>query len=65
MNPRSRAVVVAALIVWAVVTPLVWRDLQRRTKEEVRGPKLLWRLASANLSGSVLYALVGRRNATP
>jgi hypothetical protein len=28
----------------------------------VRGRKWMWRLASANLTGSVAYFLVGRKN---
>jgi hypothetical protein len=54
-------VLVVTVLVWAVLAPLVWRDLQRRDAEDVRGPKWLWRLASTNLTGIVAYALIGRR----
>ena len=63
---RTKIVLVTvALVTWAVVTPFMWRDLARRRPDEVRGPKWLWRLASANLSGSVAYWLVGRRPRRP
>jgi hypothetical protein len=60
---RSRTkklAVVVAVLIWSVVTPLMWRDLRRRGPEQVRGPKWLWWIASANLSGSVAYWLFGR-----
>lgn len=63
MHQRNReAAVIIALVLWAVVTPFTWRDLERRTPEQVRGRKWMWRLASANLTGSVAYFLVGRKN---
>ena len=64
---RSRTktlVVVVVLAIWALVTPLMWRDLHRRVPEQVRGPKWAWWLASANLSGSASYWLFGRRPKT-
>jgi len=57
----KKLLVLAVLAVWAVVTPLMWRDLRRRSPDQTRGPKWLWWLASANLSGSVAYWLVGRK----
>ncbi len=47
---------------WAVITPLMRRDLRRRAPEQTRGPQWLWRMASANLSGSVAYWLFGRKS---
>ena len=63
---RSRTkvlIVLVAIGVWAVVTPYMWRDLRHRTSGQVRGPKWLWWVASANLSGSAAYWLLGRRPA--
>jgi len=57
---RTLAIVVA-VTAWVVVTPLVWRDLRNRPAEQVRGKKWMWRLATANLSGSIAYLLFGRR----
>jgi hypothetical protein len=64
MTGRNRKwVLVVVLTTWAVVTPLLWRDLQRRPPEQVRGRKWMWRVASANLTGSIAYFLFGRRPA--
>lgn len=64
MQRRHRTlVVVIAVSVWAVVTPFIWRDLRQRPADQVRGPKWLWWILSANLSGSVAYVLFGRRKA--
>jgi hypothetical protein len=52
--------VAVAVLVWAIVTPFMWRDLRRRPRDAVRGPKWLWWLSSLNLSGSVAYWLFGR-----
>jgi hypothetical protein len=63
---RSRArtlAIVVAVSVWAVVTPFLWRDLHRRPADQIRGPKWLWVILSANLSGTVAYFLFGRRPA--
>lgn len=59
------AIVAVALIVWAVVTPFMWRDLRQRSKDRVRGPKWLWWIASANLTGSLAYWLLGRKEIDP
>jgi len=37
----------------------MWRDLRRRSIDQIRGPKWLWWVASSNLSGSTAYWLVG------
>ncbi|HJX79027.1 PLD nuclease N-terminal domain-containing protein [Glutamicibacter sp.] len=37
-------------------------DLRKRPAEQVKGPKILWTLASAiNIFGPIAYFLVGRR----
>lgn len=47
-----------------VLATLAWRDLSRRSAEEVRGPKLLWRIVMMmNPGNSVAYWLFGRRRA--
>ena len=61
MRNRKVALVCVVVMVWAVVTPFMWRDLQGRTPEQLRGPKWLWWIASFNLSGSAAYWLCGRR----
>jgi hypothetical protein len=59
---RKALLVLAALAVWAAVTPFMWRDLRRRSPEQTRGPKWVWWIASSNLSGSVAYWLLGRKS---
>jgi hypothetical protein len=55
-------VLAAVAVVHVTVTALTWRDLRSRPAGQVRGPKSLWRLASAlNTTGSAAYWLFGRR----
>jgi hypothetical protein len=55
-------VLAAAAVVQAVVGTLTVRDISRRTPDQVRGPKLLWKLwAGSNTLGALGYWLVGRR----
>ena len=63
LTPRQRQAVVVAGAIEAVVTAAALRDLARRTRDEVRGPKLLWRLACVvQPFGPVAYLLLGRRS---
>jgi hypothetical protein len=56
------AVLAAVAVVHLTVTTLTWRDLRSRPAGQVRGPKMLWRVASAlNTTGSAAYWLFGRR----
>jgi hypothetical protein len=58
---QRRAAVIAGAVE-AVLTAAALRDLARRTPDQVRGPKLIWRLACAvQPVGPVAYFLVGRR----
>jgi hypothetical protein len=58
---RKTKLIGLVLVTWLIVTPFVWRDLKRRSADEVRGPKWLWRLASTNLTGSLAYFVIGRK----
>jgi len=61
---RRRNLLIVALLVHAVLVFLGWRDLSRRTDEQVRGPKLLWRILIALNSGnSIAYWTIGRKRA--
>lgn len=60
---QQRAIIVAGVIETALT---VWtlRDLSRRDASEVRGPKFLWRAASAvQPFGPMAYVAFGRRKA--
>jgi hypothetical protein len=63
MSKRKRWVLAAIVVpVQVVLAVLAWRDLSRRTDDQVRGKKLLWRLfVSLNPGNSVIYWLLGRR----
>jgi hypothetical protein len=53
------AILVPIEVVFAV---LAWRDMNRRTDEQVRGKKRLWRIfVSINPGNSIIYWLLGRR----
>lgn len=55
-------VIVAALAVHVTCWTLTWRDLAGRTDAQVRGRRVLWRVASAlNTTGSIAYWLFGRQ----
>ena len=58
----TRWVLALVAVVHLTAVTLTWRDLRDRPDEKVRGPKSLWRMASAlNTGGSAAYWLFGRR----
>ena len=62
MQKPPKEVVVAVVAVQAVSAAFAFRDLARRGDDEVRGPKLLWRLLiGINPGNSLAYWLFGRR----
>jgi hypothetical protein len=57
-----REVVIAVVAVETVSAVLAYRDLARRTDDQVRGPKGLWRIVMAlNPGNSIAYWVFGRR----
>ncbi|HVA07123.1 MAG TPA: hypothetical protein VNG12_10320 [Acidimicrobiales bacterium] len=62
-DPKQRPWVALAVILptHIALARWTWRDLASRTDDEVRGPRRIWRIASAlNTTGSVGYFLFGR-----
>jgi hypothetical protein len=62
---KERKRLLAAILVPAEVllAVLAWRDLDRRTGDQVRGNERLWRVAVViNPGNSILYWLLGRRS---
>jgi hypothetical protein len=60
---KQRKWLLAAILVpiEVVLAALAWRDLQRRTDDQVRGKKRLWQvLVLINPGNSILYWLLGR-----
>ena len=59
LDPR---IVTGLVVAQAVIGTLTVRDISARPKEQVRGPKLLWKVwGGTNTLGSVLYWLFGRK----
>jgi hypothetical protein len=57
--PQAAIAGVTAWNLWLIAT--AQRDIQRRCTDEVRGPKLLWRLAClTNTVGPLVYFRWGR-----
>jgi len=51
-------------VVHVTAATLTWRDIGKRADDQIRGNKLIWRIASAlNTSGSAAYWLFGRKSA--
>jgi hypothetical protein len=62
MQRPPKEVVLAVVAVQAVSAAFAFRDLARRTDDEVRGPKLLWRIViGINPGNSLAYWVLGRR----
>jgi hypothetical protein len=63
MSKRKKQLLAVVIPVQVFLAGLAWRDLARRTAEEVRGPKLAWRVfVSINPGNSIAYWLFGRRS---
>jgi hypothetical protein len=58
----SPFLVAAILATHLAVTSLTWRSLKQRSRDQVRGSKRFWRLASSvNTGWSLAYFLFGRK----
>jgi len=61
-DPRTVALAVSAHV---ALTALLWRDIGRRDRSELRGSPTLWRVLTAlNTGNHLVYLLVGRRSRT-
>lgn len=65
LTTKQKAILTTgAFVAQAAVAPVILRDLQKRSDDEIRGPRMLWRLwGSTNLLGAALYWFVGRKPA--
>jgi hypothetical protein len=62
MTTRQKWLVGIIVPIQVLLAAAAWRDLARRTDDQVRGPKNLWRaLAVLNPGNALLYWLFGRR----
>ncbi len=64
LSSRQQSAIILGGIAELILTTLALRDLRRRPKSLVRGPKMLWRLSFfVQPFGPILYFLSGRRPA--
>lgn len=62
LSPAQRRMIGAAAAVQIGLSAATLIDLRRRTPEQVRGPKRLWKLAAfVNFAGPIAYFTLGRR----
>ena len=62
LTPCQRSAMVAGAVVQITLLAAAQIDLTRRSKEQIRGPKLLWRfLVLINFIGPLAYFAIGRR----
>ncbi len=62
LSGAGKAAVIGALAAHVALVGLAHSDLSKRADDEIRGPKWLWRMATAsNASFSAAYFLFGRR----
>ena len=61
LSPPGKAVTAVLIALSLLLVVTAERDLQHRPAQQIRGRKLLWRLASLNALGAVGYLRFGRR----
>ncbi len=63
MTVNKKRLLVAIIVpIQVVLAVFAWRDLARRTNDQVRGRKVFWRVfVLINPGNSVAYWLFGRR----
>jgi hypothetical protein len=62
LSPTARRLLWTLLAAEAVLIAATERDIHRRSAENIRGPKLLWRIfATQNVVGPAAYFGLGRR----
>jgi hypothetical protein len=63
LDPR---VLACLIVLHVVVATFTWRDIERRDPSQIRGPKWLWRIATAVQTGnSFAYWVFGRKRTIP
>jgi len=62
VSTKHQRLLMAVVVPEVVLAVLAWRDLARRTDDQVRGHKNFWRaFVTVNPGNSLVYWLVGRR----
>ena len=61
LSPPQRTMYVAGAVVQVTLFAAAQIDITKRSREDIRGPKLLWRLICfVNFIGPILYFAFGR-----
>lgn len=53
LSPNGKKAVIAALVSHVILVGLAHRDLSHRPESDIRGPKWVWRMATASNSSFV------------
>jgi hypothetical protein len=63
MNKSQKRLLAAVVVpIQIILARLAWQDLAARTDDQVRGPKVFWRVVVLlNPGNSIAYWLFGRR----
>ncbi len=59
-SPRQRRIATVVIVISLGVVGVAQRDLARRSDDEIRGSRGLWRLLSLNALGALAYLRWGR-----
>jgi hypothetical protein len=65
LPPARRIPALVVLGLSLIVVAVAQRDIQGRPADQMRGPKLLWRLLCLNALGAIGYFSWGRRPPAP
>jgi hypothetical protein len=60
LSSKQKATILGLVAVQAALAAAAQRDLSSRGSEQVRGPKILWRILTMNTAGSLAYFAAGR-----
>jgi hypothetical protein len=61
LSTGQKASILGLVAVQAVLVAAAQRDLSGRSRGQLRGPKILWRVLTMNTIGTLAYFTVGRR----
>jgi hypothetical protein len=61
LPPGQRLLAIVALAISLALVTAAERDLHRRSAQQVRGSRLLWRIVCLNALGAIGYFRWGRR----
>jgi hypothetical protein len=61
MSIGQKGSILGLIAVQAVLVAAAQRDLSARSGNQLRGPRILWRVLTMNTLGTLAYFTVGRR----